>query len=277
MRALWQSLHTKLLQSLESHSGRKQFGAVKQAQPALGRFSDPIGLLDFLHSRDGDPKEKNAILEALVSEAQGGSGAEHAVTLLWLGLWPGLDSLYRRLWRHFRQEADELVSAISEQFTIAVHRADLSGIRRLAATLLLNVERDIRRGLRHAWAERSLQVDLPDADDLDALMQGRICRASHLGLDDEMGLIRDHLARLVGGDADLVVAVVIFGEGQCEAADRLGISYDATRKRYQRAIQRIRREIAKPENSESHLASQRRVSFRVDRIGRPESHRDHMS
>lgn len=249
MRALWQSLHSTLLQSIESHSGRRQFGDVRKARPALGRFSDPIGLLDFLHSRDGDPAEKNTILEALVSEVQGGGAAEHAVTLLWLGLWPGLDGLYRRLSRHFRNAADELLSAISEQFTIAVHRADLSAIRRLAATLLFNVERDILRGLRRAWAERSLQVDLPEPHDLDVLMQGRTCRSSHLGLppgsntDDETCWIRNHLTRLVGVDADLVIAVVILGEGQSETADRLGISYDATRKRYQRAIQRIRREI----------------------------------
>ena len=252
MRALWQSLHANLLQSLEFHSARKQFGTVRQMRPALGRFSDQFTLLDFLHSRDGDPGEKNAILEALVNEAQGGgAGAQHAVTLLWLGLWPGLDGLYRRLWRHFRQAPDELVSAISEQFTMAVHRADLSRIRRLAATLLLNVERDIRCGLRRAWAERNLQVDLPEPDDLDALMHGRACRSSHLGLppgastDDETGLIRNYLARLVGVDADLVVAVVILGEGQCEAANRLGISHDAARKRYQRALQRIRTEIEK--------------------------------
>jgi DNA-directed RNA polymerase specialized sigma24 family protein len=268
VRALWQSLHAHLLQSLEFHSARKQFGAVRQERPALKRYSDQFALLDFLHSKDGDQGEKNGILEALVNEAQdGGAGAQHAVTLLWLGLWPGLDGLYRRLWRHFRQAPDELVSAISEQFTVAVHRADLSGIRRLAATLLLNVERDIRCGLRRAWAERNLQVDLPEPDDLDALMHGRACRSSHLGLppgastDDETGLIRNYLARLVGVDADLVVAVVILGEGQYEAANRLGISHDAARKRYQRAIQRIRIEIEKPDNGVSNFANQRRVSF----------------
>ena len=252
MRALWQSLHANLLQSLEFHSARKQFGIVRQVRPALGRFSDQFALLDFLHCRDGDPGEKNAILEGLVNEAQGGgAGAQHAVTLLWLGLWPGLDGLYRRLWRHFRQAPEELVSAISEQFTMALHRAHLGRIRRLAATLLRNVERDIRCGLRRTWAERNLQVDLPEPDDLDALMHGRSCRSSPLGLppggstDDETGVIRSYLARLVGVDADLVVAVVILGEGQREAGVRLGISHDASRKRYQRAIQRIHIEIEK--------------------------------
>ena len=252
MRALWQSLHANLVRSIESHSARQQFSSVRQAWPALGRFSDQVGLLDFLHARDGNPGEKNAILEALVNEAQGGgAAAQHAVTLLCLGLWPGLDNLYGRLWRHFRAAPDELVSAISEQFTMAVQRADLSGIRRLAATLLLNVERDIRCGLRRAWAEQNLLADLPAPDDLDALMYRQVCRSSHLGLpsgadtDDQTDLIRNDLARLVGIDADLVVAVVILGEGQCEAAERLGISHDATRKRYQRAIQRIRIEIDK--------------------------------
>jgi RNA polymerase sigma-70 factor (ECF subfamily) len=109
---------------------------------------------------------------------------------------------------------------------MAVHRADLSGIRRLAATLLLNVERDIRYGLRRAWAEQNLQVDLPDPEDLNAVMHGRLCRSSLLGLppgerDDETA-DPQLPCRLVGGDADLVVAVVILGEGQCEAAFRLG-------------------------------------------------------
>src|SRR4051812_30692456 len=110
MRALWQSLHANLLRSIEFHSARNQFSIVRQVRPALGRFSDQFALLDFLHSRVGDPGEKNAILEALVNEAQGcGAGAQHALTLLWLGLWPGLDALYRRLYRHFRQTPDELV------------------------------------------------------------------------------------------------------------------------------------------------------------------------
>ena len=256
MRALWQSLHADFVRTLESHSSRQRFDTIRRTRCALGRFSDPFALLDFLHSKDGDPDEKNAVLEALVHEAQGsGNEARHAVTLLWLGLWPGLDGLYGRLWRHFRRAPEELVSAISEQFTLAVHRADLAGIRRLAATLLLNIERDIRCGLKRAWAERNLQFDLPAPDDLDILMYRRASQSSHLGLppgastDDETDLICNYLARVVGGDADLIIAVLFLGEAQCEAADRLGISREAARKRYQRAIQRIRTEIEKPETA----------------------------
>lgn len=238
-----------------------QFRAIRDGRHELGRFSDQHALLDFLHARHGDPDEKNAILEALVNEAQDcGAAAQHAVTLLWLGLWPGLDGVYRRLSRHFRQAPDELVSTISEQFTSAVHQADLSRIRRLAATLLLNVERDIRYGLRRTRAEQSRQIRLPEREGLDALIHGRACRISHLCLppeasaDDEARLIHKSLARLLGMDADLVVAVVIFGDRQCEAADRLGISHDAARKRYQRAIQKIRLEIEISKNSVSQSA-----------------------
>lgn len=44
---------------------------------------------------------------------------------------------------------------------------------------------------------------------------------------------------MIGDDADLVVAVVIVGESQREAAGRLGISHDAARKRYQRSMVRL--------------------------------------
>ena len=84
--------------------------------------------------------------------------------------------------------------------------------------------------------------------------------------DDEAGLIRNYLARLVGVDADLVVAVVILGEGQREAANRIEISHDAARKRYQRAIQRIHIEIEKPDNGVSHFASQKARFLFVDRL-----------
>ena len=63
-----------------------------------------------------------------------------------------------------------------------------------------------------------------------------------LGIDADTaaGMILGSLAGMIGDDADLVVAVVIVGEGQREAASRLGISHDAARKRYQRSMVRLR-------------------------------------
>jgi hypothetical protein len=246
MRAHWQLLHEHFLRALNSQSIRKDFAMVKQARPALRHFTDQYSVLDFLHAREGDADEKNSILEALVNEAQSaGNVSKCAITLLWVGLWPGLDSVYHRLGRHFGQSPDELVSAISEQFTKAVHRADLSRIKRLAATLLCNIERDARLSLRR---ERAGPLD---SYDLTLFYYGGAYSQFACGLpaaanpDDQMEKIRELLGGYVGVDADLVVAVLITGEGQYEAAKRIGISYDALRKRYQRSINRLRIKVGK--------------------------------
>lgn len=55
----------------------------------------------------------------------------------------------------------------------------------------------------------------------------------------EIAAIRARLLPIVGEDVDLVLAVVL-GESQREAGERLGLTHDVARKRYQRALDRIR-------------------------------------
>jgi DNA-directed RNA polymerase specialized sigma24 family protein len=254
MRAIWQSLHANLMQSIETHNFRKQFETVRQTWPELWRFSDPYAVLDYLHSRSGDLDEKDRMLAVLVSEAQGdAAGRDIATTMLWLALWPGLDALHGRLWRRFTNSPEDLVSEICGRFTTSIHRANLGRIRRVAATLVLNVERDIRDNLKRKESEAKLRDDFPDQDGLDARMyaatQGLAPEFSHFGLppgigaDEAIVMIHGFLAGVVGEDADLITAVVILGEGQHEAATRLGISHDAARKRFQRAIRRLHQEM----------------------------------
>jgi len=254
MRAIWQAVHANLMQSIDTHNLRKQFDGIRRTRPALRRFPDHYAVLDHLHSRSGDLDEKDQILAALVSEAQGtGAGRDAATTLLWLALWPGLDALYGRLWRYFPNTPEDLVSEITGRFTVAIHRADLRRIRRVAATLLRNVERAIRDDLGKKGAEASLRDDFPDQDDLDARMHpenpGSASGSSRFGLppgigtDEAVVMIHEVLAGLLGEDADLVTAVVILGEGQREAAMRLGIGFEAARKRFQRAIRRLHQEM----------------------------------
>ncbi len=251
MRALWRSVHANLVQSLEPLTVKMQFDALRHARPELRRFPDHYALLDYLHTRSGDPDEKDRILGVLVGLSQdAGPGCEVAVILLWLALWPGLDALYRRLWRHFAAAPDDLVSGMSERFTAGVHRLDLGRVRRIAATLLMNMERDIREDLRKRWAEAARRDEMPDdgakIDSAAGPMPPTDRPDSVFGLppgvdaDTAAAMIRKTLAAMIGDDADLVVAVVIVGEGQREAAGRLGISYDAARKRYQRSMDRLR-------------------------------------
>ena len=45
---------------------------------------------------------------------------------------------------------------------------------------------------------------------------------------------------IVGDDAKLVIGAAIYGESQREVGERLGLTHEAARKRYQRAVARIR-------------------------------------
>lgn len=178
-----------------------------------------------------------------------GPGSEVAVILLWLALWPGLDAMYRRLWRHFASAPDDLVSEISGRFAVGIHRLNLGRVRRVAATLLMNIEREIRTDLCKRWAEAARRDEMPNDRGEVASAPGTSMTSqpsSVFGLpagidaDSAAAMIRKVLAAMIGDDADLVVAVVIVGQGQHEAAGRLGISHEAARKRYQRSMSRLR-------------------------------------
>ena len=58
--------------------------------------------------------------------------------------------------------------------------------------------------------------------------------------DEDVEALRDLLIDIVGEDADLVLGATVYGLTQREVGERLGLSHDATRKRFQRAIERIR-------------------------------------
>ncbi|HHH31714.1 MAG TPA: hypothetical protein ENK57_25655 [Polyangiaceae bacterium] len=259
MRTQWEALHRDLVRSVNTLTARKSFERVRQTRRALRRFTAPGVLIEHLHRGD-DRDEKDRIYAALVELLQaGGDEAEVASTLLWLGLWPALDAIYRRRLRHFLNEPEALVSEIGARFTRVIHRADLRRINRVAATLTRNVNRDIGDALKRAWAEQARRADLP-REDLDDDHEGstgdrrrarrserlRTRGVSDLGLppsldpDDDVRALRTVLVEIVGGDAELVIGVAIHGESQRELGQRLGLSHEATRKRYQRAVARIR-------------------------------------
>lgn len=236
------------MRTIDLHASRQSFEALRQAQPDLRPFRDPGAVLDRLHRRDDDAAAKNRILVTLVQAAQGGTGARDvAVTLVWLALWPGLDALYRRLWRHFAATPEDLVSEIAGRFTTTLHRLDATRVRRIAATLLLNVERDIRTHLRAQWAEAARRVAPPETGTVSSIDVWESVLGLPAGIDANAAAVRIRalLMAVVGEDADLVVAVTILGAGQREIADRLGIGHDAARKRCQRALRRLRRALEK--------------------------------
>ncbi|MBA3326356.1 MAG: sigma-70 family RNA polymerase sigma factor [Rhodobacteraceae bacterium] len=237
MRASWAALHAQLSRSTATLRFQTDFAELCRGRTGLARLKDPAALFDALHCPRGDAEVRNRILRALVEAAQGPQ-PEPAATLLLLALWPGLDAARRRLSRCFLREPDALASELLSRVLENIQRLDLGRVAWIAATLIRNAERDIKRSLQAA----------PVFDPLPERETAREEPASLLGLplgldaDAAVGLIASRLRATIGDDAALVAAVAVRDLRQGEAALALGCTPAAARKRYQRALARLRKE-----------------------------------
>lgn len=264
MRACWEGLHVGLRRSVCTLKTKNDFRKIRKDYFLLLQFDDPIGLVDFLNAKTGDLNEKDLVYEILVKIIQTkGPAAETASTILWLGLWPGLDALYRRRLKHFLDDPEELASSISAALTALIERMDLSEVRRLASTIVRSTERDAMEGRQRRWREEESRSDKENAGDALWGHLIEIPRESVLGIltnfstEAEIVSIRGCLLPIIGEDTDLVLAILFFGNSQKEAGEALGISHDAARKRYQRALDRIRENLTQPlsQSEESNRVS----------------------
>jgi RNA polymerase sigma-70 factor (ECF subfamily) len=168
-----------------------------------------------------------------------------AHSLLLLGLWPGLDAIFRKRRHSFRGQVENLEVEIIDQFTAQVLRMNLGRVSCLAATLVLNTERELVDSVvrERAFAARSVSVT-PDA--VAAPPEEDPPAPSHFGLPcnqsdaEDVAALRRWLEGTVGRDADLVVDAVIHRRSRLELAVVLGISHAAVRKRLERALSRAR-------------------------------------
>jgi RNA polymerase sigma-70 factor (ECF subfamily) len=238
MSIAWHEIREHLMHSSSTLHFQRSFDAIRREHADLAPFRDPTALLDGLHHKSGTPDSKNLILIALVGAAQGdGPTSDCALTLLLLALWPGLDAIRRRLlWRKLGN-ADEVASDALARTTEAVRGLDLGRVNWIAATVLRNVERDMVRARQRDAARENLSSAI-EFDDILAEQAGcwPTVEDAHFG---------DDLRKLIGTDAGLVIRVAIDGFTQAEAAAELGISMEAARKRYQRAIHRLREALQK--------------------------------
>lgn len=237
--SLWSRLHADLLRSSERLRFHWEFRARCERHELLVAYADPAALLDALAGSGGDPAHKNAILGALVRIAQKERSREHtARVVLVLALWPGLDAMRRRLLRHFRDDPDRLAAEIFERLITGIARLNLKRVKRIAATLIRNVERDIRRMLSREWRRETACTEF--AQIVSVHDRARWSRGD-LSAGDVMNSNRD-LRAVVGRDARLVSLVAIDGYTQAEAGDITGVGHDAARKRYQRALRKLRQQ-----------------------------------
>ncbi len=237
MSSTWNGIHQHLMHASSGLGFKRTFDHLRQRHASLTPFADPVALLDALHYGSDTPEQKNTILRILVEVVQsGGLVADSGLTLMLLSLWPGLNAIRRRsLWRKLAAP-DEIASDILARTIEAVHGLDLRRVRRIAATILKNIERDLGRDHAREAKRQSLRVEL----DVDQIVGG-----SREPLVSKELLKRD-IARLVGDDARLVLRVAVDGFSQVEVAAELGLTEAAARKRYQRAIRRLRQDYSDP-------------------------------
>jgi len=233
----WNGIHQHLVHASSSLCFQRNFDHLRQRHASLSPFADPVALLDALHRGSDTSDQKNTILRALVEVVRsGGLVADCGQTLMLLALWPGLDSLRRRsIWRR-SGPPEEVASDIIARAIEAVGDLDLGRVHRIAATILMNIERDRGRDRAREARRQDLRVDL----DVDQIV------GSSREFPVSERLLKRDLTRVVGDDARLVLRVAVDGFSQVEVAAELGLSEAAGRKRYQRAARRLRQHYSDP-------------------------------
>jgi len=228
-----------MMQSLRNLENSARFQNMVKKHPILHGFAEPLALLEQLGIAAADLDNKDRVLGALVLLAQGrDSIGKLAHSLLFLGLWPGLDAIFGRWMRGYPGGPDELASELAASFATTIRRADLRRISRVAATLVRNTERRLqkrceraRRCVEHEQLTKDGTVPHASENDVSYGYEG----LDGLARAESKHAVRDFLTNVVGSNADLLMLAIVEGVTQLEAADRLGITHAAARKRFQRA------------------------------------------
>jgi len=233
MSFAWHEIRDYLMHSSTTLSFQRAFDVMRRTQHPLVAFRDPAAVLDALHRGSGDPDQKNRILTALIKAAQAEDrSSDCALAIILLALWPGLDAVRRRLtWRRVGT-AEDITADILARATETICRLDLARVTWIAATVLRNTERDMIRARQQEQAREYAASDV-DPDDVRADETGRQVAPEHMRL-------KTDIEKLIGADFFLIVRVAVQGFTQAEVAAELGISEEAARKRYQRAMRKLR-------------------------------------
>ncbi len=236
MRATWSALYLQLVNSCNRRSSEIAYGHMRLRQPVFSAATCIADLVHRQHAPGGDPTQRNAVLQALIAEVQAPEpAAELAATILILALWPGLDAVHCRLCRDFPRDRPDHGGQILSRVAIGIQQLDLQAVGRIAATLVMNAERDIRRDIVGSKNRGKSEVSMDSPSGTAALA---------VAVPDEPPISikewRKRLTAILGRDADLFLRIIVLGETQHEAGAALGLTHDAARKRRQRGMAKLR-------------------------------------
>ena len=235
MRASWTALYQQLITHCNRRSSEIAYGNIRTRQPLFESCGSIADLLHHQNAPGGDSARRNAVLKALIVEAQlGQNTAKLASIIVILALWPGLDAVHGRMCRDFPETRDNHGTDILAHVSIASRTLDLKAVNRIAATLVMNAERDIRRAHIAQRNRYKTELSIESPMGADALA---------VSAPDEqrypVDAWRNRLTKVLGRDADLFLRIIILGETQLEAGTALGLSPAAARKRHQRGMVKL--------------------------------------
>lgn len=247
MRSPWNQVFDTMQQQLASRPALVCFQVARKQYQALSVFPGPEETVAALHSRKLRTVACDAVIRECLYCVRDSGLRAMAEPLLWTALRPGLTAILGRMKARGATE-DDVVSAIQFAVTRQLQSFNLKLARPLCASVLMAIETDVRRELA---AERKRQLRQAEFDTSSSETLDKPS-ASWLGIeptDDpsvQVEAIRVRLAPLLGSmDADLVIRVHLLDESARAAAEAHGLSYEAARKRVQRAMAHLLQEFSK--------------------------------
>ncbi len=238
-RRTWDELRAALLDAIRTRDAKRRVMTAALDHSALSSFAEPDSLLAFLTSRGTDADAKDAAYRALVLLCRAEPAQALWSSFIWLGLWPGLEGAYFACLRRERRPADEIISDLTGTLFDEIHKIDLSGVQRLASTLVWNVGRNLTRTYMRLRAADKVHSPIEQhaahlADPAEVTPSDRPQKFLNRG---ELPITAD--------DLNLIARVVAQEESQRDIAVELGLASATVRKRYQRALKKLQRHIRK--------------------------------
>ena len=276
----WRRHRDELRRSLDSAVVAGAYLGLAGHCPGLAAFAGPAAVLAWLRDNRNRTAalrdRKDQVLRELIACArdEGGIVGNCAWHLLLCAMEPALAGNSRRT----GLSVDEVLYA----FVGGVLELNLTAVNRVAATLARNTRRDALTARRQPYGTRLQHGPIPAEAGVGE--DGRVERFPDLltvydadpfnepepeGSND-VNALRAEVAAAVGEEnADLVIGAAIYGENQRVLAERMGISYEAARKNYQRSLKRLERRFARARRRPRCPRSRGRLRLRSRKEGTP--------
>lgn len=260
LRSNWSALHSGLTKMVSSKDSCYLYREERNRRPSFIPFKSPASLITYLTSTIEEREFKNHIYTNLVEISQNEQTRDLGLALLCLGLWPRLNKFYRHNRSDYPGDATPLVSEIWDCFTLAVSRARLDRINKVAATLTMNTERTYYYRRRKQRMIAAKELPLRKSDEYNAIDDVlNTTDISKLGLEpglspeEEAKRLMDLMSPIIGSNAELVIGYVVCGESIKQLSKLYEIPYGAALKRYERSIRKLREKL-QPEIEEHQSA-----------------------